>query len=150
MTERKYTLEEVFGYTNGESNYWKIHENNEHTRTLITDDNFDSFEDRDYLWFHLVDRGLTFCVLKDDMDLFLAHIGKTVESNMFNSWSDETHWTIQFREGGFAIQVPQEDMNDLYEKINDTVDVSTYEECVTHTKNSDEVDKVMQQRKESE
>jgi len=148
MTERKYTLEEVFGYTNGESNYWKIHENeNVHTRNLVTDkDDFESWEDKNYLWFSMLDRGIIFCILKDEMDLFFAHFGKTVESEQFSSRSDKTHWHIQFRNAGFVLAFPNENMEDFWEKLNDTVDVSTYEEHVTHTKNSDEVDKVFQQR----
>lgn len=153
MTERKYTLEELFGYTNGESNYWKIHENDDgHTRSLVTVKGFNSWEDKNFLWFDMLDRGTLFYIPKDDMDLFFAHFGQTIESTQFNSWLDKDYWSINFLSprSGFVLTLNNDEMDSFWEKINNTVEISSYEEYVTHTKNSDEVDKVMQQRKESE
>ena len=136
MKERKYTLEELMGYTNGKSNYWEIHKNNVgHTRTLLDNDydDFESWEDPDFLWFHMLERGLTFNIAKINMDQFMQHFDKTKKTKLFNSWSDEKHWLIQFREGGFTIEVPHEDMENLFQKISDTIMVSTYEQYVTHT-----------------
>ena len=156
-SERKYTLEEWVGWTNGESNYWKIHENDDgHTRSLVTIDehgDFESWEDVNYLWFNLVDRGITFCILKDDMDLFMAHFGQTAESKQFKSWTDKSHWNIQFLSvpSGFTLTFPVEtldtwkDMDSLWMKLTGSTDMSTYEQYVTHIKNNDEVHRIIQE-----
>ena len=46
---------------------------------LIKDSDFESwtFKDDDFLWIHLIDRGLTFDMSKDDFEKFYQRIKKT-------------------------------------------------------------------------
>jgi len=46
---------------------------------LIEDSDFESwtFKDDDFLWIHLIDRGLTFDMSKDDFEKFYQRIKKT-------------------------------------------------------------------------
>jgi len=141
MIEEKYTSTELFGYTNGKSNYWLKHTKDGEYRSLITVeeyDNFESWEDKDFLWFDMLDRGIIFCIAKNDMDMFFEHYGKTKESKQFVSWLEESHWHIQFvgALGGFILSIPTEELDDFWNKIEDTVAFSTYEQYVTHTENS--------------
>jgi hypothetical protein len=138
MTERKYTLDELMGYTNGKSNYWEIHKNDVgHVRDLVSIgeyNDFESWEDQNFLWFNMLDRGIIFCILKDRMDMFLNQFGKTKESKHFSSELDESHWRVQFlyTSGGFTLSIPKEELEDFWNKLISTVEVSTYEQYVTH------------------